>query len=81
MSMTARASHFLDKSRRFFDRFFTELSALCRILTYFIFPKGMYVYRNISTLFSLIPKGLYVIPPIFTYNPFGIKEKSAVVSL
>jgi hypothetical protein len=33
----------------------------------------MYVYRNITTHLCLIPKGLYVIFGILTYNPFGIK--------
>ena len=40
------------------------------------FPKGIYVYRKINADLPLIPKGLYVIFDIFTYNPFGIKENS-----
>jgi hypothetical protein len=34
----------------------------------------MYVYRKYKPIYALIPKGLYVIFSIFTYNPFGIKE-------
>ena len=54
---------------------YNHLNCLARLT----FPKGIYVYRRRIRYFTSIPKGLYALLGVFTYNPFGIRAQWQII--